>query len=200
MRHRFGRRLGLHRSHDGIHVGNVHEQPHPGRVLRVDEGPDVGNPEGPKELFAPWRGKPMILVLHVVMGEYGRPCASSASGVPRPVAWVTPYTDMPDPCIDMVVRMAKPRLVPETSQAVSSMLDGLICEYVVDQAHMPRPRSWPATRRHVRRLSHDNGCRRRHARRRLGVHHHPEFKSEVSRRRPVVRSWPRWRPACPWSW
>lgn len=61
MRHGLGSRPGLHRAHDGVHVGNVHEHRNSDRVLRVDERPDVGDAEGAKELFALRRGEPMIL-------------------------------------------------------------------------------------------------------------------------------------------
>ena len=38
----------------------------------VDESPDIGDPEGTKDLLAPRRSEPMILVLHIVVGDYGR--------------------------------------------------------------------------------------------------------------------------------
>src|SRR5579872_4200528 len=71
MGHRFGRPFGLHRSHENIHIGHIHEHRYPGRVLRVDEPPDVGDPERPEELLALCRGKPAVLVLHIVVANYG---------------------------------------------------------------------------------------------------------------------------------
>ena len=35
--HRLGHRLGLHRGHESIHIGNIHQYRRSGRVLRVDE-------------------------------------------------------------------------------------------------------------------------------------------------------------------
>jgi hypothetical protein len=46
--HGLGSRLGLHRAHYGVHVGNVHEQCNSGRVLRVDERRMFVTPRGPK--------------------------------------------------------------------------------------------------------------------------------------------------------
>ena len=43
--HRGGGPLGLHRGHDGVHVGHVHEDRDVVRIPRVDEGADVGDPE-----------------------------------------------------------------------------------------------------------------------------------------------------------
>jgi hypothetical protein len=50
-----------------------------GRVLRVDERPNVRDPEGPEDLLALWRGKPVLGVLHVVMSDHGRHGVSLAS-------------------------------------------------------------------------------------------------------------------------
>ena len=105
IRHRVGHRLGLHRSHDGIHVGNVHEYRHPGRVLRVDERPDVGDPEGPEDLFALRLGKPVILVLHIVVGDYGRHGAPSGSRASGYSLARRPCTQVPHACIDKVLRV-----------------------------------------------------------------------------------------------
>ena len=77
MRHRLGGRLRLHRGREGVHVGDLHEYRHAGRILRVDELPEAGNAEGSKELFAFRRGKPMIRVLHVEVGDHGRHGVSS---------------------------------------------------------------------------------------------------------------------------
>jgi hypothetical protein len=44
--------IGLHGGHEGIHIGNVHEHGYSRRVLWIDERPDVGDPEGPEDLFA----------------------------------------------------------------------------------------------------------------------------------------------------
>src|SRR6266511_5832649 len=79
MRHGLGSRPGLHRAHDGVHVGNVHKHCYSGRVLRVDERADVGDAEGAKELFALRRGKPMILVLDFVVCDHGGHRISSLS-------------------------------------------------------------------------------------------------------------------------
>ena len=51
--HRLRRPLSLHGGRESVHVGNVHEQCNVGRVLRVDERPDVGDTERPKEFFSP---------------------------------------------------------------------------------------------------------------------------------------------------
>src|SRR5438128_7866534 len=71
MFHRLGSALGLHRRHQSVHVGNVHEHGHSGWVLWVDERADVGDTEGPEEFLAFGRGKPMLRVLHIVVANYG---------------------------------------------------------------------------------------------------------------------------------
>jgi hypothetical protein len=50
----------------------------PARVgfLEVDERADVRHAEGAEELLTPRRGEPVILVLHVVVAEYGGHFAS----------------------------------------------------------------------------------------------------------------------------
>jgi hypothetical protein len=50
VRHRLRRALGLHRAHERVHVGDVHQHSNTSPVLRVDERPDVGDTEGPEEL------------------------------------------------------------------------------------------------------------------------------------------------------
>ena len=37
IRHRFPRLFGLHRGHDRIHVGNIHQDPDPRRLFRGSE-------------------------------------------------------------------------------------------------------------------------------------------------------------------
>src|SRR6266516_3098950 len=95
--HRLGRPLGLHRAHESVHVRNVHEHSNMSPVLRVDERPNVGDTEGPEELFALRRGEPMICVLHIVVTDYGRhssPWASWADGGCR-ARRAGPYTYVP---------------------------------------------------------------------------------------------------------
>jgi Domain of unknown function (DUF6766) len=53
-----GHRRGLHRGHNAVHVGHIHQHGHLGRVLRVDERPNVGDAQRAEDLFALWRGKP----------------------------------------------------------------------------------------------------------------------------------------------
>jgi hypothetical protein len=69
--HRLGSRRGLHRSREGFQVGHVHHQSDLGRVLRIDERPDVRNTERAEELLALRRGEPVLGVLHVVMADDG---------------------------------------------------------------------------------------------------------------------------------
>jgi hypothetical protein len=52
--HRAGHFGRLHRSHESVHVGNVHKDSYPLGVLLVDECPDVGDAKGANHLFALW--------------------------------------------------------------------------------------------------------------------------------------------------
>src|SRR4029453_9362517 len=58
--HRVSRRLSLHRSHDGIHVRNIHNQADTGAVVRVDERPNVRHAEWAEELFTLGRREPVV--------------------------------------------------------------------------------------------------------------------------------------------
>src|SRR5579864_1284439 len=69
VRHRICRLFGLHRTHESIHVCNVHENSNPSPVLWVNKRPNVRDAEGPKELFPLRRGEPMIRVLDVVVTD-----------------------------------------------------------------------------------------------------------------------------------
>src|SRR5215212_676131 len=80
MRHRVTGSLGLHRGHQRLHVGNVHHQPDPRRVLRSDERPNVGNTDWTEELLTPRRGEPAIFVVDVVVNNHRGHRASSVSG------------------------------------------------------------------------------------------------------------------------
>jgi hypothetical protein len=51
MSHGLGRFLALHGCHEGIKVGNVHENGDLRRVLRIDERSDVGDPERTEDLL-----------------------------------------------------------------------------------------------------------------------------------------------------
>ena len=64
--HRLGGRLRLHRSHDGVHIRDLHQQADSRGVLRIDERPDLRHPERPKELLTLGRGEPVVLVLDVL--------------------------------------------------------------------------------------------------------------------------------------
>ena len=79
VRHRLGHRFGLHRGHEAIHIGDVHEDGHLSPVLWIDERPDVGDPEGPEDLFALWRFEPVVRILDIVISDHGRHGASLAS-------------------------------------------------------------------------------------------------------------------------
>ena len=71
--HRLGRCLGLHGGHEGIKIGNVHENGHLGWVLRIDKRSDVGDAEGAKEFLAFRRSEPASLPLRDVMvPDHGR--------------------------------------------------------------------------------------------------------------------------------
>jgi hypothetical protein len=82
--HRVGHRLVLHRGHHDVQVSNVHQHRDLGAVLRVDEGPDVGDPERPEDLFALRRGKPVVGVLHIVVPDDGRHDSSLGWGSAHP--------------------------------------------------------------------------------------------------------------------
>jgi hypothetical protein len=51
-------------SRHGLHVGNVHHQPDPCRVLRIDECPNVGNTEWAEELLTHGRGEVEHMLPH----------------------------------------------------------------------------------------------------------------------------------------
>ena len=51
MSHRLGCCLALHGGHEGIKVGNVHENGNLGWVLRIDKRSDVRDTEGTKDLL-----------------------------------------------------------------------------------------------------------------------------------------------------
>ena len=78
--HRLGKGRAGHRSHQGVHVLDVGDQPDVVRILRVDERADVAHSHGPHHLCTLRRGEPVILVLHEVVGHYRRHGASLASG------------------------------------------------------------------------------------------------------------------------
>ena len=81
MLHGLRRRFALHRAREGIHVSDIHEHGHVGRVLRVDKCPYIGDTEGTEELFALWRGKPMVFVSHIVVADYCRHGSPFGPGV-----------------------------------------------------------------------------------------------------------------------
>src|SRR5664279_1957845 len=70
----------LHRGLERIHVGHVQEHCHSRRVRWIYEGSDVGDPKRTEELFALRRGKPVILVFHVVMTDHSTHRGSFADG------------------------------------------------------------------------------------------------------------------------
>src|ERR1019366_7667936 len=97
----------------------------PGGVFRVDEGADVGNPERPEDLFAPRRGKPVILVLHIVVGDYGRHGSPSVSCGQRPGR---PYTQMLHSCTGKVPSNRRyPARNPRERGRLSTCQKFLIC-------------------------------------------------------------------------
>jgi len=51
MSHGRGRAVALHGGHHGIHVRNIHEDRHLGRVLWVDKRSDVGHSKRTKKLL-----------------------------------------------------------------------------------------------------------------------------------------------------
>src|SRR4051794_34703719 len=70
--HRLAHRRVLHRGHEPIHVRYIHEHRDLRGLLRVDEGPDVGDAERPEDLLALRGSQPMLRVLDVVMSDDGR--------------------------------------------------------------------------------------------------------------------------------
>jgi len=58
--HRLCGLRALHRGHNRIHVGHVHEHGDASPVRRIDKGSDVGHAKRAEELFPLRRGKPMI--------------------------------------------------------------------------------------------------------------------------------------------
>ena len=61
----------LHRDHQSVEVGHVHQHCHLGAVLWVDERADVGDSQGAEDLFALRGGQPVVRVLHVVVANNG---------------------------------------------------------------------------------------------------------------------------------
>jgi coenzyme F420-dependent glucose-6-phosphate dehydrogenase len=78
MRHGVRALLGLQHAHHLVKVGDVHEQAHLRRLLRVDERPDVRDAERPEDLFPLPGGQPMVGVLHIVVGDHRRHVPSSS--------------------------------------------------------------------------------------------------------------------------
>ena len=69
--HHRGGALRVERRDHRVHVRDVHEHADAGRVLRIDEGPDVRHPERTEELLPARRREPAVGVLHVVMRKDG---------------------------------------------------------------------------------------------------------------------------------
>src|SRR5579864_8351935 len=60
MRHRLHSRGALHEDVQRIHVRHIHHHTYPLRVLRVHEGPDVGDAKRSKQFLSLRRAQPMV--------------------------------------------------------------------------------------------------------------------------------------------